>query len=68
MARNGRKPESRGQFLVVRDKAELRRLIDRESRARLGLSGEEALDRIRRGKAGDNYVWTHLSMLAGILQ
>ncbi len=35
-------------------------LFNREAR-QLGLSGKEALDRIKKGKAGDNYLWSHLN-------
>ena len=67
MKRNGQKARIRGQVVTV-DKSALRELIDKEARERLGLSGEEALEQIRKGQAGDNYVWTDLSMLANMLR
>lgn len=67
MKRNGRRPRLRGEVRIV-NKDELRQMIDKVARKRLGLSGQEVLDRIKKGQAGDNYVWDHLSMLAHMLR
>ena len=67
MKRNGRKPRiPRGGLIVNEDG--LRKLIDRIARKKLGLSGQEALERIENGQAGDNYVWDNLSGLAILLR
>ena len=67
MKRNGRSPRIRGEVRIV-NRDELRQMIDQVARKRLGLSGQEVLDRIKKGQAGDNYVWDHLSMLAHMLR
>ena len=67
MKGNGRRPRIRGEVRIV-NKDELREMIDSIARKRLGLSGEEVLERIRKGQAGDNYVWDDLSMLAHMLR
>ena len=67
MKRNGRRPRIRGEVRIV-NRDELREMIDSIARKRLGLSGQEVLDRIKKGRAGDNYVWDHLSMLAHMLR
>ena len=67
MKRNGRKPRIRGEVLIVNEDG-LRKLIDRIARKKLGLSGQEALERIENGQAGDNYVWDNLSGLAILLR
>lgn len=67
MKRNGRKPRIRGEVIIV-DEGGLRKLIDRIARKKLGLSGEEALKRMEKGQAGDNYVWDDLSGLATLLR
>ena len=67
MKQNNHKPRIRGEVLTV-DREGLRRIIDKEARKNLGLSGQEALGRIQSGHAGDNHVWSHLSMLAGMLR
>jgi hypothetical protein len=50
------------------NREELRQMIDSIARKRLGLSGPEVLDRIKKGQAGDNIAWIHLSMLASMLR
>ena len=67
MKRNGRRSRKRGEVLIV-DEVGLRRLIDQTARKRLGISGEEALARLQKGQAEDNYVWTGLSMMASMLR
>ena len=67
MKRNGHKASVGGKFLMLKDRDELRQLIDREAQRHLRLSGKQAVDRIRRGMAGYNYVWSHLSMLTRML-
>jgi len=67
MKRNGKRPRIRGEVRIV-SKEELRRMIDKAARKQLGLSGEEVMERIKRGKAGDNNAWVHLSMLASMLR
>ena len=67
MKRNGKQPRIRGEIRFV-NREELREMIDSIARKRLGLSGQEVLDRIKKGQAGDNYVWDHLSMLAHMLR
>lgn len=67
MKRNGRKPRIRGEVLIVNEDG-LRKLIDRIARKKLGLSGQEALERIENGQAGDNFVWDDLSGLANMLR
>ena len=67
MKRNGRKPRIRGE-VIVGDQNDLRKLIDKIARKRLGLSGQEALARIQNGQAGDNYVWDALSGLEILLR
>ena len=67
MKRNGRKPRIRGEVLIVNEDG-LRKLIDRIARKKLGLSGQEALERMENGQAGDNYVWDDLSILANMLR
>ena len=66
MKRNGRKTRIRGE-VIIGDENDLRELIDRIARKKLGLSGQEALERIENGQAGDNYVWDALSGLAILL-
>ena len=67
MKRNGQRPRIRGEVRIV-NRDELRQMIDKVAQKRLGLSGQEVLDRIKKGEAGDNYVWDHLSMLAHMLR
>ena len=67
MKRNGRWPRIRGEVRIV-SKDELRQMIDHAARKQLGLSGQEVLERIKKGQAGDNNAWTHLSMLAHMLR
>ena len=67
MKRNGRKTRIRGEVIIV-DENGLRKLIDRIARKKLRLSGEEALERIENGQAGDNYIWDDLSILANMLR
>ena len=67
MKQNGHKASVGGQFLMLKDRDELRQLIDREAQRHLRLSGQQVVDRIRSGTAGDNYVWSHLSMLTRML-
>ena len=67
MKRNGRKPRIRGEVIIV-DENGLRKLIDTIARKKLGLSGQEALERMEKGQAGDNYVWDDLSGLATLLR
>ncbi|OFV96679.1 MAG: hypothetical protein A3H28_03815 [Acidobacteria bacterium RIFCSPLOWO2_02_FULL_61_28] len=67
MKRNGRKPRIRGEVLIVNEDG-LRKLIDRIARKKLGLSGQEALERIENGQAGDNFIWGDLSGLAILLR
>ena len=67
MKGNGRKTRIRGEVLIVNEDG-LRKLIDRIARKKLGLSGQEALERIENGQAGDNYVWDNLSGLAILLR
>ena len=67
MKRNGRKTRIRGE-VIIGDENDLRNLIDRIARKRLGLSGQEALERIQNGQAGDNYIWDDLSILANMLR
>ena len=67
MKRNGRKTRIRGE-VIIGDMNDLRELIDKIARKKLGLSGQEALERIQNGQAGDNYVWDDLSILANMLR
>jgi len=67
MKRNGKRPRIRGEVRMV-NRDELREMIDSIARKRLGLSGQEVLDRIKKGQAGDNNAWVHLSMLAHMLR
>jgi len=67
MKRNGKRPRIRGEIRFV-NREELREMIDSIARKRLGLSGQEVLDRIKKGQAGDNIAWIHLSMLAHMLR
>ena len=67
MKRNGRKPRIRGE-VIVGNENDLRELIDKIARKKLGLSGQEALERIENGQAGDNYIWDDLSGLAILLR
>ena len=67
MKGNGRKTRIRGEVLIVNEDG-LRKLIDRIARKKLGLSGQEALERMENGQAGDNYVWDDLSILANMLR
>ena len=67
MKRNGRKTRIRGEVLIVNEDG-LRKLIDRIARKKLGLSGQEALERIENGQAGDNFIWGDLSGLAILLR
>ena len=67
MKRNGRKTRIRGE-VIIGDENDLRKLIDTIARKKLGLSGEEALERIENGQAGDNYIWDDLSILANMLR
>ena len=67
MKRNGRKTRIRGE-VIIGDENDLRKLIDKIARKKLGLSGQEALERIQNGQAGDNYVWDDLSILANMLR
>ena len=67
MKRNGRKTRIRGE-VIIGDMNDLRELIDKIARKKLGLSGQEALERIQNGQAGDNYVWDDLSILASMLR
>ena len=66
MKRNGRKPRIRGE-VVKGDENDLRKLIDTIARKRLGLSGQEAMERIENGQAGDNFIWDDLSILTNML-
>jgi hypothetical protein len=65
MSRNGDKQAVGGGFLKV-DRDGLLRLIDEEAR-QLGLDGQQALDRLAKGQAGDNYIWSDISLLASLL-
>ena len=67
MKRNGRKTRIRGE-VIIGDENDLRELIDKIARKKLGLSGQEALERIENDQAGDNYVWDDLSILANMLR
>ena len=67
MKQNGRRPRIRGEIRIV-NRDELRQMIDKMARKQLGLSGQEVLERIKKGRAGDNNAWTHLSMLANMLR
>ena len=67
MKGNGRKTRIRGEVLIVNEDG-LRKLIDRIARKKLGLSGQEALERMENSQAGDNYVWDDLSILASMLR
>lgn len=66
MKRNGRKPRIRGE-VIKGDENDLRKLIDKIARKRLGLSGQEAMERIENGQAGDNFIWDDLSILTNML-
>lgn len=46
--------------------AEIRKLIDREAQL-LGISGSEAIERVRAGNAGSNYLWRDISSLVFLL-
>ena len=67
MKQDGRKARSGGEVLTV-DKQGLRQIFDKEAQKRLRLSGQEALERIQTGQAGDNYIWSDLSILASMLR
>lgn len=45
---------------------ELRALIEREANA-LGLSGEDAIARVKSGDVGQNYLWRDLQSLVHLL-
>lgn len=47
-------------------KAEIRNLIDREAQL-LGISGDEAIERVQRGNTGESYLWRDLSSLVFLL-
>jgi len=66
MKRNGRKTRIRGEVIIV-DEDGLRKLIDKIARKKLGLSGQEAMERIESGQAGDNFIWDDLSILTNML-
>ena len=66
MKRNGRKARIRGEVVIV-DEDGLRKLIDKIARKKLGLSGQEAMERIESGQAGDNFIWDDLSILTNML-
>ena len=66
MKGNGRKARIRGEVVIV-DEDGLRKLIDKIARKKLGLSGQEAMERIESGQAGDNYIWDDLSILTNML-
>lgn len=54
---------------VVRlSQAELRELFDAQARETLGLSGDAALKRIRKGRAGSNLAWTGLTLLSALFR
>jgi len=42
-------------------------LID-EQAAKLGTTRKIALRRINKGDTGDNFLWSHISLLAGLLR
>lgn len=46
---------------------ELEEYFELQAKRLVGLSGEEALDRIRRGQAGKSLGWASLSLLAPLL-
>ena len=66
MKGNGRKTRIRGEVIIV-DEDGLRKLIDKIARKKLGLSGQEAMERIESGQAGDNFIWDDLSILTNML-
>lgn len=65
MKSNDRKKQPAAEVVEL-DQKGLVRLFNRRARL-LGISGTEALDRIKKGKAGDNYLWSDLGMLATML-
>ena len=67
MKGNGRKTRIRGEVIIV-DEDGLRKLIDKIARKKLGLSGQEAMERIESGQAGDNFIWDDLSILTYMLR
>ena len=67
MKGNGRKARIRGE-VIVGNEDDLRKLIDKIARKRLGLSGQEAMERIENGQAGDNFIWDDLSILTYMLR
>ena len=52
-------------MLEVNDR-EIRDLIDREA-VLLGISGNEAIERVRQGQTGSNYIWRDLESLVELL-
>ncbi len=56
-----------GSEVLILDRDGLLRLIGEEAK-RLGLTAEEALDRIEHSAGGDSYVWFNISLLAGLLK
>lgn len=63
-----RKIEAADGKVQTFDRQGLVSLIDREAREKLGISGEEALRRIRQGRTGASYIWADLRMLAALLR
>jgi hypothetical protein len=42
--------------------SQVQAMIEREANA-LGLTGEEAISRVKRGEVGENYLWRDLASL-----
>lgn len=51
--------------LSLDDRAVLR-LIDQDAK-KLGVSRQEALKRVHKGRVGSNYLWADISLLASLL-
>ena len=65
-ARNHRR-RLRNNGVRFLSRQELDEYFDRQARKLVGLSGEEALDRIRKDDVGKSLAWTSLSLLAPLL-
>lgn len=58
--------ERKGLVREIADHDEIVAMIDVQA-AKLGVSRKEALLRIEKGSAGNNFLWSHISLLAGLL-
>ena len=69
--RGGQNPTNKGPEgffggVLTVDRQGLLCLIDTEAQ-KLGMRGDEALERIKRGTPGDSYLWTDIAFLADLL-